>query len=1566
MNGWESGNSPLTDLVWRQTDRCLDVYAKDASRVEQDANNELRIAEGGYSNRQIHELLQNAVDAARSGGHRIEVRLTDNALYVANDGAPFTDEGVLAVMASDLSPKGDDRIGRFGIGFKSVLAVSREPQIFSRSVSFGFNAMWARDTIIDAGYKSPRYPTMRLAQVLDPNSSAAADPNLAELMPWASTIIKLPLVGQHDLSSLLRKFPRDFVLFSPHITNMAFVDQTAEGRNGTRGTSTSVSQSVATDGLVTLKVGPETSTWALAKAQHRPSVRAIEDAGRIAGRDVVDVQYAVRVPHDPGEGSFWAYFPTDSRTTLSGYINAPWRLSDDRTQLLAGAFNEEILTQVLPQLVGRALPALTTEARPATAIDVLPARGREARGWSDDIANEPIFRHLRTVPSVPDGTGQLRIPSELRWPDEIDVAWYRAWAEIEQAPTTEWVHPETTTSDERRLKLSRLIGPASDITGWLESLVTDRTASASAEAILLAARIVADSDRLDASKGARIKAGVARARLIRLEDGTFKHPERGRVFVRVSGDEEGHDFVDSELAAQPDVRAALSALGVVVFDRSGELHAHLRTATSREAMSNPARRGEVWSKIWHTTREMPLDTAAAIIREDLGGLVEKRCFVRTHKGDWRAIDSVFLAGAIVPPDGRRDGDRLISPSFHEADDALLRELGAVAAPTRRTSTPREPWRAKHEEALQDHFIAKQSGSKPDREKIIVSGAEPPWPLEPLASMSDAARVAATTHILSLGDSPSWTVRHSTNTSYGTLNAIAPEIWFLRRHALLDTPFGPLRPKRTIRATDDEFGVLPTVDVSDRIAKLLEVGDGPDSLDQEAWTSLLTKANQWVADDADDRRRAEFYTWLGGQIDTPEKLVARVGHTRRATTPEYIGVTDDESTYRSMLDAQVPALFVGSGDDVERLVEYFGMRHGKDMLQEEVVPEPVGDPVHLLDLFPTIDLHLRDNEERSLRVQRCTRIVKMVATPDGQKARPLPALREGELLYLTATTPKTQLLQIARVLTLEHLNDREADRLLELIRTQEANEHRQRIRMATGDDERLVAAVGAEALRGSVPHQALEAIEEKEGAASPTRLARLARATHGVEILAKLRPSLESAGLNPPREWVGRNESRRFCVDLGFPTEWAGFPNSPRPAIEVIDGPAELEGLHDYQVHVMKLIKALVSGIDSFDRGLVGLPTGAGKTRVTVQALVEALRDRLVDQSKPIVWIAQSDELCEQAAESWSYVWRAIGPRAPMTLSRLWTTNEVAAAPGTFQLVIATVSKLNSIVSRPDNAYEWLRDPSVVVVDEAHTSIAPIYTNVLEWLGRSSRGKKKRGSLIGLTATPFRGATTDNTEQTERLAKRYDQNRLDRGAFLTNNELLELQDMGVLARVQHKLLDGIDVDFSDVDVKVLDEMKWLPSTVEDQLGASLDRTLRIVDAIEAHPDNWTTIAFTPTVESARTIAALLTDRGIPAASISSNTDANIRRHYISEFKAGRIRVLTNYGVLTQGFDAPKVDAVYVTRPTFSPNTYQQMIGRGLRGKENGGTEEVLIVNVKDNFATYGDRLAFKEFEYLWQR
>jgi superfamily II DNA or RNA helicase len=511
-----------------------------------------------------------------------------------------------------------------------------------------------------------------------------------------------------------------------------------------------------------------------------------------------------------------------------------------------------------------------------------------------------------------------------------------------------------------------------------------------------------------------------------------------------------------------------------------------------------------------------------------------------------------------------------------------------------------------------------------------------------------------------------------------------------------------------------------------------------------------------------------------------------------------------------------------------------------------------------------------------------------------------------------------------------------------------------VRAAEDDDERLLLALGETALRRSLPRLALASLEADGQRVEGRELAQVARAVHGVSVLSKLRQALADGGLAPPAKWAGSTGARRFVTGLGFSAELAGLPAASRPALLEVDGPAVLPPLHDYQEHVLEQIRKLLRGEES-PRGLVSLPTGAGKTRVAVESLVRHVREEGL--TGPIIWIAQSDELCEQAVQTWSFVWRAAGPSARLNVSRLWGGNEATAVDSGFHLVVATDDKLNSVRQRQE--YAWLAEATVVVIDEAHTSISPTYTGLLEWLGRG-RARRQR-PLIGLTATPFRGV---NVEETDRLAARYDRNRLDDGAFDGRDPYVVLQERGILARVRQHRLDGADVRLTDAELAEMQTFRRVPRQLENRLGANRQRNDLIVRSILEQPNNWTMLLFATSVENAETLAAMLAVRGVPAVAISGGTDPAERRYHVEQFRRGEIRVITNYNVLAQGFDAPAVRAVYVTRPTFSPNVYQQMIGRGLRGRLNGGSDEVLIVNLQDNFDRFGERLAFYDFEYLW--
>jgi DNA repair protein RadD len=112
-----------------------------------------------------------------------------------------------------------------------------------------------------------------------------------------------------------------------------------------------------------------------------------------------------------------------------------------------------------------------------------------------------------------------------------------------------------------------------------------------------------------------------------------------------------------------------------------------------------------------------------------------------------------------------------------------------------------------------------------------------------------------------------------------------------------------------------------------------------------------------------------------------------------------------------------------------------------------------------------------------------------------------------------------------------------------------------------------------------------------------------------------------------------------------------------------------------------------------------------------------------------------------------------------------------------------------------------------------------------------------------------------------------------------------------------------------------------------------------------------------------MAVLLRRRGREAAVVTSQTRDATRRHLVQAFRRGEIHVLCNYGVLTTGFDAPCVRAVVIGRPTASRVLYDQMIGRGMRGRRFGGTEECLVIDVDDNLVhSDGRQLMMASMQY----
>ena len=208
-------------------DRVLAGWSASAARFREDANAEEDQALGGYRDRLIVELAQNAADAATRAGvpGRLVLALRPDgvpglpgpALVAANTGAPLDAAGVLALATlrasakrtpSDADPEVGPPpvvgpapvVGRFGVGFCAVLAVTDDPRVLSRApgtgvtgVSFSrratadlVRASGSPDLVAELDRRSGHVPVLRL-----PFAVAGADPGL--IPAGYDTAVVLPL-----------------------------------------------------------------------------------------------------------------------------------------------------------------------------------------------------------------------------------------------------------------------------------------------------------------------------------------------------------------------------------------------------------------------------------------------------------------------------------------------------------------------------------------------------------------------------------------------------------------------------------------------------------------------------------------------------------------------------------------------------------------------------------------------------------------------------------------------------------------------------------------------------------------------------------------------------------------------------------------------------------------------------------------------------------------------------------------------------------------------------------------------------------------------------------------------------------------------------------------------------------------------------------------------------------------------------------------------------------------------------------------------------------------------------
>jgi DNA repair protein RadD len=415
--------------------------------------------------------------------------------------------------------------------------------------------------------------------------------------------------------------------------------------------------------------------------------------------------------------------------------------------------------------------------------------------------------------------------------------------------------------------------------------------------------------------------------------------------------------------------------------------------------------------------------------------------------------------------------------------------------------------------------------------------------------------------------------------------------------------------------------------------------------------------------------------------------------------------------------------------------------------------------------------------------------------------------------------------------------------------------------------------------------------------------------------------------------------------------------APPPTLEPIQPAHPLFG--HQRVAAERVLRALRT---EPHRVLLHMPTGAGKTRTAMHVIARMLND---EEPMLAVWLAHSEELCEQAAGEFRATWGSLGGRE-VALHRWWGEHELRPEEITDGILVAGLAKAYSAGQRSVEVIGGLAGRArLIVIDEAHQAVAPAYQHVLDMLS----GSGEVTPLLGLTATP--GRTWNDLDEDERLADFFYRRHVQLEIPGYESPIEYLIDEGYLARTSFASLNySGEAELSDQDLDELATSLDVPTSIIEALAKHEQRNLVILNRAEAmsrrHPR---LLIFAATVEHALLLATVLRARGFAAGAITGMTPAEERARIIENFRSDdeEPRILVNYGVLTAGFDAPRTSAVIIARPTSSLVLYSQMVGRATRGPRAGGNAEAEVVTVADTALPGFSSLveAFHNWEDVWQ-
>lgn len=336
-------------------------------------------------------------------------------------------------------------------------------------------------------------------------------------------------------------------------------------------------------------------------------------------------------------------------------------------------------------------------------------------------------------------------------------------------------------------------------------------------------------------------------------------------------------------------------------------------------------------------------------------------------------------------------------------------------------------------------------------------------------------------------------------------------------------------------------------------------------------------------------------------------------------------------------------------------------------------------------------------------------------------------------------------------------------------------------------------------------------------------------------------------------------------------------------------------------------------------GIIVLPTGAGKSLV-----IANIAYRL---DAPVLVFQPSKEILEQ-----NYT--------KLCSYDVWDVGIFSASFNRREVRKITFATIGSV----KNYKDYFRRFRYVIVDECH------YVNAEGGMYRDFISTIQC-KVLGLTATPYRLYSSRTYGSMLRFLTRTNPRAFS--YLLYHVQVRTLLERGYLAPMNYYQLNVVDTSRLDLN-----------STGADYTDESVRRYYREIkfnDTLEniIHrllvAGRKSILVFTRFVEEAQHLVRVL---GSGAAVVSGDTPKTDREHILKMFKAQKINVVANVGVLTTGFDYPELATVVLARPTMSLALYYQMCGRAIRPYE-GKTS--WIVDLCGNYQRFGrvDNLELRE-------